>query len=863
MVEKLRSLPSPPTPPTLAEQRRCHAIPIIDPKALEAEIEAENATFKPPTIPTLAVVSNLTADAPPFIPQWIKSLSSAAMPLHDYNEEARLRESEPFAGSSDSSLEGHSPAFKFTEFHLSNSLAPSPDNLSATDDTPGPSDEEKEPSRSRRQAGSGALVLASRFRSRSASPHLYRLPREFSPEDYLDSAWDTQVYPVELLREINNLDLASPMRPRSSKRTATYASNWEAEAEKSFPEPTIMSNASFSSLLRKEEMGSLPRSHWDAEPSPQPTHLVHRTAEPFQPRQPVAEEDQLLKNILGILNKVTPEKYDPLLRRMHQLLDQNSAKIHDQLLERIIGEVHECALDQPSYSEMYATLCSDICLRIHHNQQKTAPTPEQLGQSTLDNFRRILLNKCQARFTEGTDRVPAEAQLGMGPEVVAELAEREHTFRLRSRGNIRFIGELFKGAMLSERIMHKVIKKLLLDTCHRTAKNADALDGLCTLLRTAGRELDRPQAVMYMVHYFNTFQSLANSYPLPRIRFMILDIIALRENGWLERRKETKALKLNDLERELLEEGRARDAKVQLASHSIRMQREREMGRVRFEHGCRPEGFLPPPRSAPPGAGCKPFRPEWNASWGSGSTEATSTPGLSPVSSCASKRRASLDQEWRPFHPHMMANSFREALPEAEEELRFEARAQLMLDEWYTTGHDIDSALSLLDEIPVRSQQRFWVCAMEFTSRTNKYGRYRAMLVTLLQLFWRHQRMTVPAVIGCLMEVVDRACHTEVWVDSPGFWWNLSGIIVDLLSICMLAFDHLVDICTPFFQQQQEGACRHLLGSVMRTIETTHRYHLYNPQVGLTLFQSLHRGRPGKSGGTLHTVGDFLEKLAY
>lgn len=56
---------------------------------------------------------------------------------------------------------------------------------------------------------------------------------------------------------------------------------------------------------------------------------------------------------------------------MYEILDTNNARIHETLLERIIGEVHECALEQPNYSEMYAALCSDICIRIHGNEQRS------------------------------------------------------------------------------------------------------------------------------------------------------------------------------------------------------------------------------------------------------------------------------------------------------------------------------------------------------------------------------------------------------------------------------------------------------------------------------------------------------------
>ena len=54
---------------------------------------------------------------------------------------------------------------------------------------------------------------------------------------------------------------------------------------------------------------------------------------------------------------------------MYEILDTNNDKITEQLLERIIAEVHERALDQPNYSQMYAQLCADICTRIHANKQ--------------------------------------------------------------------------------------------------------------------------------------------------------------------------------------------------------------------------------------------------------------------------------------------------------------------------------------------------------------------------------------------------------------------------------------------------------------------------------------------------------------
>ena len=46
------------------------------------------------------------------------------------------------------------------------------------------------------------------------------------------------------------------------------------------------------------------------------------------------------------------------------------------------------------------------------------------------------------------------------------IEKAEYKFKSRSLGNIKFIAELFKRSLLSERIMHIVIKILLLDTDH-------------------------------------------------------------------------------------------------------------------------------------------------------------------------------------------------------------------------------------------------------------------------------------------------------------------------------------------------------------------------------------------------------------
>jgi translation initiation factor 4G len=56
--------------------------------------------------------------------------------------------------------------------------------------------------------------------------------------------------------------------------------------------------------------------------------------------------------------------------------------------------------------------------------------------------------------------------------------------RRRSLGNIRFIGELYKLKMLTARIMHECLRKLIATT------DEESLECLCRLLTTVGKDLE-------------------------------------------------------------------------------------------------------------------------------------------------------------------------------------------------------------------------------------------------------------------------------------------------------------------------------------------------------------------------------------
>ena len=66
----------------------------------------------------------------------------------------------------------------------------------------------------------------------------------------------------------------------------------------------------------------------------------------------------------------------------------------------------------------------------------------------------------------------------------ADWEDKEMKARQRSLGNIRFIGELYKLKMLTARIMHGCVTKLL------TSTDEESLECLCRLLTTVGKDLE-------------------------------------------------------------------------------------------------------------------------------------------------------------------------------------------------------------------------------------------------------------------------------------------------------------------------------------------------------------------------------------
>ena len=169
--------------------------------------------------------------------------------------------------------------------------------------------------------------------------------------------------------------------------------------------------------------------------------------------------------------------------------------------------------------------------------------PPVEGEDKPLTFRRVLLNTCQEEFEGAAQARAALESITDPPE--REAAERK--VKLRTLGNIRLIGELYKARMIVERILHSCIGELLGKP--KTDPPEENIEALVNLLVTVGKELDAsPRSQTFMEAYFARLLQLSTSKKLAsRLRFLCRDIIDLRKNNWVPRREKLQAKKLDQV----------------------------------------------------------------------------------------------------------------------------------------------------------------------------------------------------------------------------------------------------------------------------------------------------------------------------
>ncbi|XP_057336148.1 eukaryotic translation initiation factor 4 gamma 3-like [Microplitis mediator] len=261
---------------------------------------------------------------------------------------------------------------------------------------------------------------------------------------------------------------------------------------------------------------------------------LHESTNPWKPtplkNNETADDEKTLlyKKVRRIFNKVAPQTFDKFVGQLRELEIDTREK-----LQGVVNLIYDKAINDPKFVKSYVMICKEL-----------GPINVDMSDKTsCDNFdfHQLLTIRCQKEFektkTDGTkERVKKLEEIEKctddykKEELKLSLEEHDRRIKMKSIGNIKFIGELNKQKMLSNRIMNMCINDLL-----KTPDEGN-LERLCELLTIIGQTMEETRDLS---PYFNVLIKLINRNEKDkissRIRFMIQDVIDLKLNRWVPR----------------------------------------------------------------------------------------------------------------------------------------------------------------------------------------------------------------------------------------------------------------------------------------------------------------------------------------
>ncbi|TWW69534.1 Eukaryotic translation initiation factor 4 gamma 1 [Takifugu flavidus] len=224
--------------------------------------------------------------------------------------------------------------------------------------------------------------------------------------------------------------------------------------------------------------------------------------------------EKMIRTFRGILNKLTPEMFESLMKQVDEL-DINDEETLNAVVELIVNK----ALSEQSYSSTYAKMCRHLKgLRVSSK-----------SSSDFISFHKLLLTRCRMEFQNRGLLPEKENGVSVAQE---DLEQTRHKACVRLLGTVRFVGELFKLKMISKGNIHTCIGKLLQD------ESEESLECMCKLLTTVGKDLDTETEIPKINSYCGLICNLMQKKMSSRIKFMLQDVVALRENDWVPRRRD-------------------------------------------------------------------------------------------------------------------------------------------------------------------------------------------------------------------------------------------------------------------------------------------------------------------------------------
>ncbi|WVN88428.1 uncharacterized protein L203_103638 [Cryptococcus depauperatus CBS 7841] len=305
------------------------------------------------------------------------------------------------------------------------------------------------------------------------------------------------------------------------------------------------------------------------------------------------------RKVKALLNKLTEEKFDQISLQILEWANKSRNETNGLTLKLVIKQIFEKATDEAHWSSMYAKLC-----RLLHDELDPEVT-EIIGEKPVSGrtlFRKYLLGRCQMDFENGwkarEDTAVAAAakqkEDGEKQEKAKESGDKEADLmsdeyyaaqkaKRRGLGLVQLIGELFKREILSSRVISECLIKLLSNVLD---PDEEDIESACKLLATVGPAYDRVASDNLNKAYIRLDEILKLESLSSRIKFMIMDVIDLRKEGWRSRKQQAGVMTIAEIHKQNAQEKSAAAAAV-VAKESISRGGSRA-GRDRRDGGLQP-----------------------------------------------------------------------------------------------------------------------------------------------------------------------------------------------------------------------------------------------------------------------------------
>ena len=268
---------------------------------------------------------------------------------------------------------------------------------------------------------------------------------------------------------------------------------------------------------------------------------------------------QIQHKVMSILSRVTPQKYQELQK---ELMELPLKQTDDNELKEVVRVFFEKAVQEQTFSSLYANLVADVC--------RVTDAEKELEKEVRDKLlayrmRRELLSTCQEEFQRPLqlsedDKVDP---LTGKPLEAEEVEFKRDRLKRRLCGNIKFVGELYKQRLVTDRVIGQVLRILVgdYDESNPTKKETYVFEVFATLLKTAGVQCQQtyPEILNEMMGHAKRVEK---SHPVARVRFQMMDLGDLSKKGW-EMSKRDKLMTTEERERELLDEQRRQIEEVE------------------------------------------------------------------------------------------------------------------------------------------------------------------------------------------------------------------------------------------------------------------------------------------------------------